>query len=70
MEGKTKERSRGATSSGKVSFWNFQLSMQEVEKLLGEVGMAEQREYEKRLEEKEITYQPQQRPKEQNLDRS
>ena len=69
METQAKERIRGAVSSGKVGFWNFQLSIRDADKLLGEAGMAEQREYEKRLEEQEITYQPQRKPKEYDLDR-
>jgi len=56
-------------SSRKVGFWNFQLSIRDADKLLGETGMAEQREYEKRQKEREISYQPQRKPKEQDLDR-
>jgi len=59
MEGKAKERIRGTMSSGKVSFWNYQLSLQDADKLLGETGMAKQREFEKHEEEKENAYQPQ-----------
>lgn len=69
MEAQAKDRIRDAMSSGKVSFWNFQLSIRDTDKLLGETGMAEQREREKRQEEREITYQPQRKPKEQDLDR-
>ena len=69
MEAQAKERIRGAMSSGKVGFWNYQLSIRDADKLLGETGMAEQREYEKRQEEREIIYQPQRKPKEQGLDR-
>ena len=69
MEAQAKERIQGAMSSGKVGFWNFQLSIRDADKLLGETSMAEQREYEKRQEERELSYQPQHRPKEQDLDR-
>ena len=69
MEAQAKERIRGAMSSGKVSFWNFQLSIRDTDKLLGEDGMAEQREYEKRQEEREIIYQPQRKPRPYELDR-
>jgi len=69
MEAQAKERIRGAMSSGRVSFWNFQLSIRDADKLLGEIGMAEQREYEKRQEDREIAYQPQSKPKEHGLDR-
>lgn len=63
MEVQAKQRVRGAMSSGQVSFWNFQLSIKDADKLLGEVGMAEQREYEKRREERAISYQPQRKAK-------
>ena len=69
MEAQAKERIRGAMSSGKVSFWNFQLSIRDADKLLGETGMAEQWEYEKRHEEREISHQPHRKPKEPGLDR-
>ncbi len=69
MEAQAKERIRGAMSSGKVSFWNFQLSIRDADKLLGEDGLAEQCEYEKRQKEREISYQPQRWPKEHDLDR-
>ena len=69
MEAQAKDRIRGAMSNGKVSFWNFQLSIRDTDKLLGETGMAEQREREKRQEEREISYQPQCRPKDRGLDR-
>ena len=69
MEAQAKERIRRAMSSGKVSFWNFQLSIRDADKLLGETGMAEQREYEKRQEEREISHQPHRKPKEPGLDR-
>lgn len=69
MEAQAKERIRCAMSSGQVSFWNFQLSIRDAEKLLGETGMAEQREYEKRQEEREISHQPHRKPKEPGLDR-
>ncbi len=69
MEDQAKERIRGAMSSGKISFWNFQLSIRDADKLLGEEGMAEQWEREKRQEEKEISYQPQCRPKDHDHDR-
>ena len=69
MEAQAKERIRGAMSSGKVGFWNFQLSIRDTDKLLDEAGMAEQREYEKQQEEREIAYQPQRKSKEHDLDR-
>ena len=50
METQAKERIRGAMSSGKVSFWNYQISINDADMLLGENGMAEQREYEKQQE--------------------
>ncbi len=50
MEAQAKDRIRGAMSSGKVSFWNFQLSIKDTDKLLGETSMAEQRGYEKQQE--------------------
>ena len=69
MEAKAKDRIRGAMSSGKVSFWNFQLSIRDADKLLGETGIAEQREREKRQEEREISYELQRRPNEHGRDR-
>ena len=70
MEAQAKERIRGARSSGKVSFWNYQLSIKDADKLLGEVGMAEQREYEKLHEAQKTTHGPQTRkPRSQDHER-
>ena len=59
MEAQAKERIRGAMSSGKVGFWNLQLSIRDADRLLGEDGMVEQREFERRQAEREISYQSQ-----------
>ena len=46
LETQAKERIRGAMSSGKLDFWKYQVSTRNTDKLLGEDGMAEQRERE------------------------
>ena len=61
MEAQAKERIRGAMSSGKVSFWNFKLSIRDADKLLGEDGMAEQRECEGQREAQKTATEPQTR---------
>ncbi|MCR4708125.1 MAG: MobA/MobL family protein [Clostridiales bacterium] len=50
MEARAKARIRKAMSSGQVSFWDFRSSIQDADVLLGETGMAERWEREKRFE--------------------
>ena len=57
MEDQAKERIRGAMSDGKVSFWSFLSSVRDVDNLLGEDGLTEQRAYEKRHETQKNTHE-------------
>lgn len=57
MEDQAKMRIWGAVSSGKVDFWKFRTCVQDADKLLGEDGLAEQREREKRQRECENTFE-------------
>ena len=49
MERETHDRIRGAEGGRKLSFWNFQVSISDADKLLGEDGMAERRKERKQL---------------------
>ena len=55
MEAQAKERIRVAMSSGKLDFWKYQASTRDTDTMLGEDGMAEQREREKRINERMIS---------------
>ena len=59
MEDRAKERIRGAMSDGMVDFWSFLSSIRDVDNLLGEDGLAERRELEKRREARVKNFEPQ-----------
>ena len=69
METQARERIRGAMSSGMLDFWKYQTTLRDTDNLLGEDGMAERREYEKRQKARELTNEPRRKPKEHGLDR-
>ena len=70
MEDRAKERVRGAMSSGKLSFWSFQTSIRDVDVLLNEDGMAEQRELEIRRKARGKNFEPQvHKPKSNSIER-
>ena len=53
MEREAHDRIRGADGGKKISFWNYQGSIRDTDKLLGEDGMAERHKERKRLRRKE-----------------
>jgi hypothetical protein len=61
METQAKERIRRAMSSGKLDFWKYQASVRDTDTMLGEDGMAEQREHEKLREAQKTAHKPQMR---------
>lgn len=70
MEDQAKERIRGAMGDGKVSFWSFLSSINDVDNLLGEDGLAERREAEKRYIAQKQTYKSQtHKPKKRDKER-
>jgi len=69
MESVAREHVRRAEPDGKIRFWNFERSIKDADRLLGEVGIAERHHREQRQKEREISYEPQHRPKEHTLDR-
>ena len=70
MGDRAKERVRGAMSSGKLSFWSFQTSIRDVDVLLNEDGMAEQRELEIRRKARGKNFEPQvHKPKSNSIER-
>ena len=69
MEAQAKERIRVAMSSGKIRFWDFRACVLDADKLLGEDGLAEQREREKRQPAREDTYELQRKPIKRDMER-
>ena len=69
MEAQAKERIRGAMSSSQVSFWNFQLSIREADKLLGEDGLADRYGQGRRQREQKTPHEPRRQAREYGPDR-
>ena len=69
LETQAKERIRGAMSSGKLDFWKYQVSTRNTDKLLGEDGMAEQRERDIRQEKRETSHEARHKPLNHEFDR-
>ena len=61
MEAQAQARLRSALRGGRVSLWDFQASVSDTDRLLGEDGMAERREYEKRQKARETSSGPRRR---------
>jgi len=63
MEAQAQARIRGAMSSSRVSLWDFQASVSDTDRLLGEDGMAVRRENEKRRVARDIINESKQVPR-------
>ena len=61
MERSAYDRIQSGLSSGKPEFWKMESSFRDADRVLGEEGMAERHEAQKRREEHEFDYQPQKR---------
>jgi hypothetical protein len=68
-ENAAREHIRKAAPDGRINFWNYQRSVTDTDWLLGEEGMAKQREYEKLREAWDFASEPQRKPREYGHDR-
>ena len=68
-ENAAREHIRKAAPDGRINFWNYQRSVTDTDWLLGEEGMAKQREYEKLREAWDFASEPQHKPRDYGHDR-